>query len=82
MPQRPDCILTIAPVLCGARFCCSPPNSVSKQTVNCPSFMVRKDSERHIGLSYKSPYSTGRPGRLARKKLAAKGGGDDAQDSN
>lgn len=49
--------------------------------VNCPSFMVRKDSERHIGLSHKSPYSTGRPGRLARKKAGANGG-DDAEDSN
>jgi small subunit ribosomal protein S9e len=54
---------------------------VSKQMVNCPSFMVRKDSERHIGLNRKSPLSEGRPGRLARKKLAAKGGDDgDASD--
>ena len=44
--------------------------------VNCPSFMVRKDSERHIVLSHKSPYSGSRLGRLARKKAAAKGGGD------
>ena len=49
---------------------------VSKQMVNCPSFMVRKDSERHIGLSVKSPYGAGRPGRLARKKGAAAGGDD------
>jgi len=55
---------------------------VSKQMVNTPSFMVRKDSERHIGLSHKSPFGAGRPGRLARKKQAARGGGDDAEDSN
>ncbi len=56
---------------------------MSKQVVNSPSFIVRKDSERHIGLSYKSPYSTsGRPGRLGRKKQAAKGGGGDDGDGS
>ena len=57
-----------------ASFC-----SVSKQMVNTPSFMVRRDAERHISLSQNSPYGAGRPGRLARKKQAANGGGDDAE---
>ena len=41
---------------------------VGKQLVNIPSFLVKIDSERHIGLSPKSPYGSGGPGRLARKK--------------
>jgi len=53
---------------------------VGKQPVNVPSFLVRVDSEKHIDLSLTSPHGQGRPGRVARKKLAAKAaaeGGDE-----
>lgn len=52
---------------------------VGKQPVNVPSFLVRVDSEKHIDLSLTSPHGQGRPGRVARKKLATKAaaGGDE-----
>jgi len=56
---------------------------VGKQPVNVPSFLVRVDSEKHIDLALTSPHGQGRPGRVARKKLAeraAKGG--DAEDED
>ncbi|OUC46291.1 ribosomal protein S4 [Trichinella nativa] len=40
---------------------------VRRQVVNVPSFIVRLDSEKHIELSLRSPYGTGRPGRVKRK---------------
>merc|ERR1712216_611922 len=43
---------------------------VGKQLVNVPSFLVRLDSERHIGLTDHSPFGSGRMGRVARKKRA------------
>jgi small subunit ribosomal protein S9e len=45
---------------------------VGKQLVTVPSFMVRTASEPHIGFSSTSPFSsTGRKGRVARKKAAS-----------
>lgn len=45
---------------------------VGKQIVNVPSFLVRKDSERHIDFALNSPFGGGRPGRNKRKALASK----------
>lgn len=39
---------------------------VRKQLVDCPSFMVRLDSAKHIDVSLKS--ASGKLGRVARKK--------------
>ena len=52
---------------------------VGKQLVNVPSFMVRVDTEGHIDYTLNSPYNTatGRPGRVARKRAAARGGDDE-----
>jgi small subunit ribosomal protein S9e len=55
---------------------------VGEQLVNSPSFMVRLDSERHIGLTLHSPYGAGRPGRVARKKNANKASGDAGEESD
>ena len=41
---------------------------VRKQMVNCPGFMVRLDSGKHINFSLTSPHGGGRPGRVKRKK--------------
>eukprot|EP00478_Filoreta_tenera_P002285 GABV01002352.1.p2 GENE.GABV01002352.1~~GABV01002352.1.p2 ORF type:complete len:195 (-),score=71.75 GABV01002352.1:91-651(-) len=51
--------------------------AVGRRIVNVPSFMVRTESEKHIGHSLTSPYGQGRPGRVARKKArqnSSKGG--------
>eukprot|EP00629_Pelagomonadales_sp_RCC1024_P012855 CAMPEP_0119270434 /NCGR_PEP_ID=MMETSP1329-20130426/7435_1 /TAXON_ID=114041 /ORGANISM="Genus nov. species nov., Strain RCC1024" /LENGTH=184 /DNA_ID=CAMNT_0007270455 /DNA_START=153 /DNA_END=704 /DNA_ORIENTATION=+ len=45
---------------------------VGKQVVNVASFMVRLNSEKHIDFAAGSPYGQGRPGRVARKRAAAK----------
>ncbi|KAH9591203.1 40S ribosomal protein S9 [Schistosoma haematobium] len=37
---------------------------VRKQMVNCPGFLVRLDSGKHIEYSTTSPYGCGRPGKL------------------
>lgn len=42
--------------------------SVGKQVVNIPSFLVRVESEKHIGFSPSSPLGGGLPGRVARKR--------------
>lgn len=42
---------------------------VHKQVVNVPSFLVRLDSQKHIDFSLKSPFGSGRPGRVKRKNL-------------
>jgi small subunit ribosomal protein S9e len=39
--------------------------------VNVPSFMVRTDSEKHIGFAGTSPFGGARPGRRARKNIEA-----------
>lgn len=44
-------------------------NSVRKQVVNIPSFVVRLDSQKHIDFSLKSPFGGGRAGRVKRKNL-------------
>lgn len=42
--------------------------AVGKQMVTVPSFIVRVDSEKHIGFAPASPFGGGKPGRLARIK--------------
>ncbi|KAA8645722.1 hypothetical protein EYZ11_001264 [Aspergillus tanneri] len=51
-------------------------NSVGKQIVNVPSYMVRLDSQKHIDFALTSPYGGGRPGRVQRKKAKSAEGGD------
>merc|ERR1711966_473076 len=46
--------------------------SVGGQLVNVPSFNVRTSSEKHIDISANSPYGQGAPGRVAKKRAAAK----------
>lgn len=46
-------------------------NSVGKQIVNVPSFIVRLDSQKHIDFALTSPFGGGRPGRVRRKKSKA-----------
>ena len=53
---------------------------VGKQLVNVPSFLVSVDSEKHIDFAMTSPYGNGRPGRVARKRAAAKAGDDGEED--
>lgn len=57
-------------------------NSVGKQIVNVPSFMVRLESQKHIDFALTSPYGGGRPGRVKRKRqrLAAGGGEEEGED--
>ncbi|KAJ1687139.1 hypothetical protein LUZ63_018529 [Rhynchospora breviuscula] len=60
---------------------------VGRQLVNVPSFMVRVESENHIGFSLTSPFGGGGPGRVKRKnqKAAAKkasGGDGDEEDED
>ena len=50
---------------------------VERQIVNVPSFMVRLESQKHIDFALTSPFGGGAPGRVKKKKLAAKGGGED-----
>jgi small subunit ribosomal protein S9e len=68
-------MLTLIPIL---RFC----NSVGKQIVNVPSFVVRLDSQKHIDFALTSPYGGGRPGRVKRKRLAAATKKEDAGDDD
>lgn len=56
-------------------------NSVRKQVVNIPSFVVRLDSQKHIDFSLKSPFGGGRPGRVKRKNMKkGQGGGGGADE--
>ena len=50
---------------------------VGKRLVNVPSFTVRLDSETHIEFALTSPLGGGRAGRVKRKRLREKKGGDD-----
>merc|ERR1712147_308802 len=50
---------------------------VGRQIVNVPSFMVRVESQAHIEFALNSPFGGGRPGRVKRRNIANKGGGDD-----
>jgi len=45
---------------------------VGSQLVNVPSFNVRTASEKHIDFAVNSPYGQGPPGRVARKRAAAR----------
>ena len=47
--------------------------AVGKQLVNIPSFLVRVVSEPHVQHSLTSCIKTGRPGRVAKRKLKAGG---------
>lgn len=49
---------------------------VGKQIVNIPSFLVRVESQKHIDFTLTSPFGGGRPGRVKRRNLASKSGGD------
>jgi len=53
---------------------------VGRQMVNVPSFVVRVDSEKHIEFSATSPFGNGRPGRVRRKTLKNKKGGEEGGD--
>lgn len=53
---------------------------VGKQLVNVPSFIVRIDSQKHIDFSINSPFGGGRPGRVKRKAIARRKGGDAADE--
>lgn len=59
-------------------------DSVRKQVVNIPSFVVRLDSQKHIDFSLRSPYGGGRPGRVKRKNAkkgqGGAGGADDEEE--
>ncbi|KAM3188089.1 40S ribosomal protein S9 [Hymenolepis weldensis] len=50
---------------------------VRKQLVDCPSFMVRLDSQKHIDVSLKN---SGKLGRCARKKAKSAGGKEEEAD--
>ncbi|VUZ54645.1 unnamed protein product [Hymenolepis diminuta] len=50
---------------------------VRKQLVDCPSFMVRLDSQKHIDVSLKNPDKLG---RCARKKAKSAGGKEEEAD--
>jgi small subunit ribosomal protein S9e len=49
---------------------------VGKDLVNVPSFNLRVDSEKHIGLAPLSPYETNKPSRTSKKKAKGKKGAD------
>ncbi|GAA54965.1 small subunit ribosomal protein S9e [Clonorchis sinensis] len=49
---------------------------VRKQMVNCPGYLVRLDSSKHIDFTLNSPYGSGGPGRVKRKKMRKAQGGD------
>mmetsp|Transcript_15901 Transcript_15901/g.37692 ORF Transcript_15901/g.37692 Transcript_15901/m.37692 type:complete len:193 (-) Transcript_15901:75-653(-) len=55
---------------------------VGKQIVNVPSFLVRTDSQKHIDFALKSPFGGGRPGRVKRRNMGKKGGGDEEEDED
>lgn len=55
-------------------------NSVGKQIVNVPSFVVRLDSQKHIDFALTSPFGGGRPGRVRRKKAKAADKKDDDEE--
>ncbi len=57
-------------------------DSVRKQVVNIPSFNVRLDSQKHIDFAVNSPYSNmGRAGRVKRRNLKKKEGGEGAAEA-
>ncbi|KAJ3434600.1 40S ribosomal protein S9-2-LIKE [Anaeramoeba flamelloides] len=56
--------------------------SVGSQLVNVPSFMVKIESQKHIGFSSKSPFGGGRPGRLKRKLNVMRGNKNEDQEED
>merc|ERR1712227_795665 len=55
---------------------------VGKQIVNVPSFIVRLDSQKHIDFALTSPFGSGRPGRVRRKKANAAAEGGDGEEED
>nr|AFK45544.1 unknown [Lotus japonicus] len=56
---------------------------VGKRMVDCPSFVVRQESEKVIEFALTSPFGAGRPGRKKRKAIKnKKEKGDDAGDED
>merc|ERR1711906_67291 len=53
---------------------------VGNQLVNVPSFNVRTSSEKHIDFATNSPYGQGPPGRVAKKRAAARAAAADGDD--
>ncbi|KAK8141227.1 40S ribosomal protein S9 [Beauveria asiatica] len=53
---------------------------VGKQIVNVPSFIVRLNSQKHIDFAYNSPFGSGCPGRVRRKKAKATADGDEGEE--
>merc|ERR1711862_37901 len=53
---------------------------VGSQLVNVPGFTVRTTSEKHIDFATNSPYGQGPPGRVARKRAAAKAAAGDEEE--
>ncbi|KAM3429622.1 hypothetical protein MY4824_008144 [Beauveria thailandica] len=53
---------------------------VGKQIVNVASFIVRLDSQKHIDFAYNSPFGSGCPGRVRRKKAEAAADGDEGEE--
>ena len=53
---------------------------VGAQLVNVPSFNVRTSSEKHIDFAVNSPYGQGKPGRVARKRAAARAAAGDEEE--
>ncbi|KAL0248693.1 hypothetical protein GEMRC1_003927 [Eukaryota sp. GEM-RC1] len=47
---------------------------VGKQLVNVPSFMVRTDSQEHIEISYTSPLTGNKFGRVKKRSMKSQGG--------
>lgn len=55
---------------------------VGKQIVNVPSFIVRLDSQKHIDFALNSPFGSGRPGRVRRKKAKAAADGQEGEEED
>eukprot|EP01133_Synstelium_polycarpum_P006691 gene6691-7781_t len=55
---------------------------VGKQLVDCASFLVRVDSQKHIGMNPNSPYAGGKPGRRAKKMMKNKSSKGEEEEDN
>jgi small subunit ribosomal protein S9e len=53
---------------------------VGRQLVDVPSYLVRVENQKLIDFSLTSPYGSGKPGRVQRKKQKAATKGDAADD--
>merc|ERR1712000_234321 len=53
---------------------------VGKQLVDIPSFLVRVENQNLIDFSSTSPFGGGRPGRVKRRNMKNKSGGNDDDD--